>query len=242
MNLSGGLPMKILALEFSSVQRSVAVIQQRGPGMEATHPVRTTSTPPIHINEVIETGGVGGNTISMIEAVLGEAGLEREQIQTLVIGLGPGSYSGIRRAIAAAQGWQLARDEQVFKLLGISSVDCLAAQAISEGIAGPFNVVIDAQRGEFYLAVFESGPEGARNLEPLRLATLDELKQRETRGEYFFGPEAARFQNGRVTFPSASKLAELALAKNDFVPGEMLEPIYLRATEFVKTQTSRKIS
>jgi tRNA threonylcarbamoyladenosine biosynthesis protein TsaB len=231
--------MKILALEFSSMQRSVALVQQ-GTGLTDSND-QETKQKTIRINEVVETGG-GGHTTAMIEAVLREAGIEREEIQALAIGLGPGSYSGIRRAIGAAQGWQLARDEQAINLLGISSVDCLVAQARAEGIAGRFNIVIDAQRGEFYLAIYENRAEGSHNVEPLRLATLDELKQREICGELFLGPEAARFQNRRIAFPRATALAQLGLQRNDFVSGEMLEPVYLRPTQFVKTQPPRKIS
>ena len=59
----------------------------------------------------------------------------------IAVGLGPGSYTGIRAAIAVAQGWQLARG---IKLLGINSVECLAAQAQAGKIFGRVNVVIDA--------------------------------------------------------------------------------------------------
>ena len=38
---------------------------------------------------------------------------------------------------------------------------------------------------------------------------------------------------------SAEKIARLACAKNDFVPGESLEPIYLRETNFVKAPPPR---
>ena len=84
--------------------------------------------------------------------MLREAGLEREQIEVIAVGLGPGSYTGIRVAISIAQGWQLARG---VKLLGVSSAECLAAQAQAEKIFGRVNVVIDAQRNEFYLAAYE---------------------------------------------------------------------------------------
>ena len=101
--------MKILALEFSSPQRSVAVAD----GGRA-------------VSEVIEAGASGTQAFGMIEAALREAKLEREQIECIVIGLGPGSYTGIRAALSIAQGWQLARE---IKLLGISSVEAIAAQA-----------------------------------------------------------------------------------------------------------------
>ena len=102
--------------------------------------------------EAVETGGHGANAFGMIEQVLAEAKIEREQIDALAVGLGPGSYTGIRAAISIAQGWQLARG---VKLLGVSSADCLAAQARAENILGRVNVVIDAQRNEFYLATYE---------------------------------------------------------------------------------------
>ena len=221
--------MKILALEFSSAQRSVAVLQSFGPK-------------PAHVNEVVESGPVGGNVLGMIDAALNGASAQREQIEILAIGLGPGSYSGIRRAIAVAQGWQLGCAHQKINLLGISSVACLAAQAHQSGLRGHFNVVIDAQRGEFYIATYESTPNECLEIQPLRLAALEELHQKEGKGESFVGPDAARFRAGHLFFPGAATLARLALGRSDFVAGETLEPIYLRETQFVKTQPIRKFA
>jgi tRNA A37 threonylcarbamoyladenosine modification protein TsaB len=51
-----------------------------------------------------------------------------------------------------AQGWQLAR---AVKLVGVSSASAIAAQGLSEGLRGLVNVVIDAQRGEFYLGAYD---------------------------------------------------------------------------------------
>src|SRR5437867_7358680 len=151
--------MKILALEFSSPQRSVAVVasarrdelheslSRREP---ETNRTRITRPSEVSVSEVVETAT--SNTmkpLSMVETVLKQAGLEREQIEVLAIGLGPGSYTGIRVAIAMAQGWQLARR---VKLLGLSSMECIAAQAQADGFKGKASVLIDAQREEFYVA------------------------------------------------------------------------------------------
>ena len=95
------------------------------------------------LGEAIETGARSTNALGLVEEALRQAQLERAQIECLAVGLGPGSYNGIRLAIALAQGWQLARP---VKLLGISSAECLAAQAQAEGIFGRVQVVIDAQR------------------------------------------------------------------------------------------------
>jgi tRNA threonylcarbamoyladenosine biosynthesis protein TsaB len=215
--------MKILALEFSSPQRSVAVVQ---PAVgHAPHAAPSVS-------EVVETGGRATRAIGMIEAALGDAKLEREQIGCIAVGLGPGSYAGIRAGIAFAQGWQLARN---VKLLGISSAECIAEQALLDGLIGTISVVIDAQRNEFYLAQYSLSEKGWTEIQPLHLATLVEVKEVERVGQSLIGPEVTKwFAGGRIVFPRAAVLGRMALRRSNFVAGEKLEPIYLRETSFVK--------
>jgi tRNA threonylcarbamoyladenosine biosynthesis protein TsaB len=220
--------MKILAFEFSSAQRSVAVLH-RSPG--AAVPA---------VSEVVESGTRDCRPLAMTEQALRLAGLEREQLDRVAVGLGPGSYGGIRSALALAQGWQLGRGPGGLKLLGISSVECLVAQLAAEGLTGRVQTVIDAQRQEFYLAAYELGAGVGRELAPLRLAPLAEVEALERAGELLVGPEVARwFPRARVVFPQAATLARLALARTDFQPGEQLEPIYLRETRFVKAPPPR---
>jgi tRNA threonylcarbamoyl adenosine modification protein YeaZ len=223
--------MKILALEFSSSQRSVAVVQTAAP----SHPPHAAPS----VSEVIETGGRETRAIGMIEAALRDGGLEREQIECVAVGLGPGSYAGIRAAIAFAQGWQLARK---IKLLGISSVECIAEQAFADAMRGAINIVVDAQRNEFYLGQYSLGEKGWAELQPLRLASLAEVRQVESAGQTLIGPEVTKwFPSGRISFPRAAVLGKIALRRNDFMPGEKLEPIYLRETTFVKAPPPRII-
>jgi tRNA threonylcarbamoyl adenosine modification protein YeaZ len=220
--------MKILALEFSSPQRSVAIVKSSASAGSHAAP---------SVSEAIETGGRATKAIGMIEAALRGAQLEREQIDCVAVGLGPGSYAGIRAGIAFAQGWQLARN---VKLLGISSVECIAEQAIVDGVTGCINIVIDAQRNEFYLAQYTLGVEGRSELQPLRLATLADVQQIERTGQALIGPGVTKwFPGGRIVFPRAAVLGQIALRRNDFVPGEKLEPIYLRETTFVKAPPPR---
>jgi tRNA threonylcarbamoyladenosine biosynthesis protein TsaB len=174
----------------------------------------------------------------LIEQVLAEAKLEREAIEVIAIGLGPGSYGGIRASLALAQGWQLA---QPVKLLGISSAECLAAEARAQGWLGKVNLVIDAQRNELYLARYEISATTCRELAPLKLATPDEVRA-QSAGEIIAGPGVTQwFAEGRPLFPTAGTLAQLASSRTDFVPGEKLEPIYLRETTFVKAPPPRII-
>jgi tRNA threonylcarbamoyl adenosine modification protein YeaZ len=215
--------MTIMALEFSSPQRRVAVA--RGGRM---------------LGEVIETGarahpgqkaGATG-AFNLIEAVLREAKLEREQIDVLAVGLGPGSYTGIRVALSMAQGWQLARGT---KLLGVSSMDCLAAQAQLDGISGRVNLMVDAQRNEFYLAAYDVSAGGWKPVGPLRILTRREVQSLVEAEEILAGPEVTRWiPDGRTLFPRATALARLADRRDDFVAGEKLAPIYLREANYAK--------
>ena len=114
--------MKILAFEFSSPQRSVALVR------------RAHSTDALVEYEVVETGPDSNKPLEMVEEVLSQTGTEREQVDRLAIGLGPGSYNGIRAGIALAQGWQLGLGTPI---QGLSSVDCAVAQARADGLRGP---------------------------------------------------------------------------------------------------------
>ena len=217
--------MKILAVEFSSEQRSVAVVQW------------DAGTIPVLLGRAVESGV--HRPLGLAQDALREARCEREEIETIAVGLGPGSYTGIRGAIALAQGWQLGRG---INLLGISSVECLAAGAEREKLFGPVNIIIDAQRQEFYLARYEIGPGSWRETEALRLAPQAEIEELARRGEQMLWPGAAEwFPSARNLYPDAAILGRLASERRDFVSGEKLVPIYLRETTFTKAPPPRVV-
>jgi len=217
--------MKILALEFSSSQRSVAVLRPS----DAEHKAEE--------HQVVDTGS--GQMLGLIEQVLRQTGIEREEIEVVAVGLGPGSYTGIRGAIALAQGWHLGRQ---VRLLGLSSADCMAAQACAEGLAGKVAVTIDAQRGEFYLANYELSPTSWHEVQVLRLATPAAVLDCQRQGQVVIGPEVGTaFPGARTVWPRAAALARLALLRNNFVEPEELQPIYLRQTAFVKAAPPRQV-
>lgn len=210
--------MTILALEFSSEQRSVALARNG-----------------IVLSEAVETsGGRATNAFGLIEQVLAAAKMSRAEIEVIAVGLGPGSYTGIRAAIALAQGWQLARG---VKLLGVNSAECLAAQARAEKIFGRVNVVIDAQRGEFYRAAWQISEQRREMVSPLKIVAAGEIERLKDEGAICIGPDG-----GTILFPRAATAARLAAERMDFVAGEKLEPVYLRETAFVKASPSRFVA
>lgn len=215
--------MIVLALDFSAPCRSAAVVAHG-------HPF-----PPI-----TESGARVTRPVTLASAALHSASLEREQVDTIALGLGPGSYTGIRAAISFAQGWQLGRPVD---LRGLSSVETLAEQARQRGWHGRVHIVIDAQRQELYLATFDITPQEARPEQPLRILPLAHARQCVGPHDIVCGPEAPRwFSDGRTLHPEAATLGLLAPQRSQPVPGEHLQPVYLRPLSFAKAPPPRHLA
>lgn len=89
--------------------------------------------------------------------------LDLEGVERIVVGTGPGSFAGIRSALAFAQGYALGKKCEV---LGLPSACALAADYFSSlppppssllpsPSSPPFAVVGDARQGKFWIALFE---------------------------------------------------------------------------------------
>ena len=150
--------------------------------------------------------------------VLEKARALAPRIDQIAVGLGPGSYAGIRIAIAASLGLELATGA---KLLGIPSVAALEVP-VTEYLA-----IGDARRDTFYFTHVVEGlcPQG-----PL-LATQPELTtllQSHPALPIFATEEVPGFPQTQLALPSATILAKLAAQNRGIVATESLEPIYLR--------------
>ena len=207
--------MKILALEFSSRLRSVAIAD--GDQLLAR----------------VETDEVRHSPLTLIDRALNEANLPRDTITTIALGIGPGSYTGIRGAIATAQGWQLARS---VNLLAIPSTEILAATAHATGLCGETHFIIDAQRHEYYHAAWNLTAKSQTETSPLKIIGVIEAAELEAHG-----PDSIGFPACEPLYPDAAILARLATSRTDFQSGESIQPIYLRKTEFTKAPPPRKI-
>lgn len=207
--------MKILALEFSSRNRSVAIADG------------------VQLLARVETDEVRQLPLTLIDRVLNEANLPREAIDTIALGIGPGSYTGIRGAIATAQGWQLACN---VNLLAIPSTQILAATAHANGLRGETHFIIDAQRHEYYHATWNLTGDSQTETSPLKIIGVSEAAELEAHG-----PDSIGFPTCEPLFPDAAILAQLALTRTDFQSGESIQPIYLRQTEFTKAPPPRQI-
>jgi bifunctional N6-L-threonylcarbamoyladenine synthase / protein kinase Bud32 len=101
-----------------------------------------------------------------IDSLLVEAGVSRDRIACVCVGRGPGSFTGVRIAMATAKGIASALG---VALVGVSSLDVVAWNAWSDGVRGPLAVVADAMRREVYPVRYEVGEAGVRRLEADRV-------------------------------------------------------------------------
>ncbi len=86
-----------------------------------------------------------------VERMLSRARIGVGEIERLVVGAGPGSFTGVRISAALAKGWCHARGVPLF---AYSSLRAVAAAAGRERVCALF----DARRGEVYGAAFAHGP------------------------------------------------------------------------------------
>jgi tRNA threonylcarbamoyladenosine biosynthesis protein TsaB len=204
--------MKILALDFSTLRRSAALLDGPRVVTSITQEARRAGSPFPLINEA-------------------HAGIAPSEIEPIAIGLGPGSYTGIRSSLAIAQGWNLARQ---IPAAGISTADAIALAAHENGLRGQVEVVIDAQRNEVYSAIYNLSSEGFVIERALKILPKPESSA------VLIGPETNRWsQNSVIIEPMGAAIGKLALQKNKFTSPENLEAIYLREPSFVKAPAVR---
>jgi tRNA threonylcarbamoyl adenosine modification protein YeaZ len=152
-----------------------------------------------------------------VDALLRQGGAHPSDVEALAVGIGPGSFTGVRVGLATARGLALALGVPV---AGVSTLAALAA-----GAPGAMPVV-DARRREVF--VLEAG-------EPRGLAPADMIV---TTGTVCVGNGAVRYRSALEAagaeippdgderhLPRARFHAELAA---DFGPAEAVEPLYLR--------------
>jgi len=172
--------------------------------------------------------------VPMLMELLAESGLALKQLDAIVYGMGPGSFTGLRIACGVAQGLALGADLPV---LGISTLETLAEEAGAEQVLA----CLDARMNEVYAGLYQRENAVWRCLAgplvcPPSAAPIPE-------GDNFVGvgsgfaayPEiAAARRLSRVDaslIPHARAMARLAaprLLRGEGLPAENAEPLYIR--------------
>lgn len=216
--------MKILAIESATPASSVAL----GNGRVV-----------VAMAERVDRAGHSAFLVSAIDFLFDQAGWTPEQLDAVVVDLGPGLYTGIRVGMATAQGMAAA--------LGIpvipgNSLDALALRAAT----GRRHIwsVVDVRRGEFAVASYRPVPGGVVKDGNGQLVTADTLRaildsdpaealvvgDWESLPETFFNG-LHRVKTGRPRYPAADALLELSVPRakaEDFPHPDELRPLYMR--------------
>ena len=225
--------MKILGIEWSSHQRTLAL----GDWTEGES-VRILATAEL-------SGGRDSRYFEAFQHAAEQAGIQKSEIETVVVGLGPGSYAGIRSAISAAYGWHLANEA---KLIGIPSDRVLARKTFNENSVDRVHTLIDAQRGECYYAAYERRKdESIHTVQSLSIVHPAKLPIQDSADVAYVGADIQRWFKEKNCenpcllegTPDAATLireAEHVLHLHGSID---LKPVYLRPTTFVKAPPSR---
>jgi len=215
--------MNILALDTSMGACSAAVLRREG------------NASRLFVRQEAMARGHAESLMPMVEGVMAEAGLPFTEIDLIAATFGPGSFTGVRIAIAAARGLALVTHA---KLYGTDSLTVMAKAALAIGVLaeGPFAVAVDARRGMLYLGLYDAA--GRRIVGPLLIAPDEavallpgDLVVAVGSGAALLAEAAERCRRSLQAKlpelqPSAASLAEIALEAGETVP--ILRPLYLR--------------
>ena len=216
--------MKILAIETATPASSVAL------GEDAS--LRAMS---LHV----DSRGHVGFIVPAIDFCFFRTGWTAQDLDLLVVDVGPGTFSGIRSGLAAAQAIAAAVG---IPIVTVSSLTLLAMRATtSHRRIWP---IVDVRRGEVATSPYRPVPGGVMRDGAPEICTPDEFaatieaEPQETLmvGDLDALPEGFftgmhRVRKGRPRYPSADvalEYATLAAAREDFAGNEDIRPLYMR--------------
>lgn len=156
--------------------------------------------------------GQAERLVPLLEELLVEGGLHWHDLRAIAVGTGPGNFTGVRIAVAAARGLALG--------LGIPALGVTRLEALAHGLPRPLTVVEDARRGEVYVQTFH-----ALGSDPARVAGIDDIAVT----GHLTG-SAAGSQALAPPQPLAEAIARIA-AQRAGTPQPRPAPFYLRGAD-----------
>ncbi|MCK6534716.1 MAG: tRNA (adenosine(37)-N6)-threonylcarbamoyltransferase complex dimerization subunit type 1 TsaB [Polyangiaceae bacterium] len=205
--------MRLLCIETSSRRGSVVLAEGTRLVARATHS---------------ELNAHAERLRALLDQVLAEAGWSKHQLDRLGVGMGPGSFTGLRVGIAFAQGIALGLDRP---WIGAGSLEAMAAACPAE-VGWPRVALLDARRDEIFAQAFAGAgrPEGIAEALP-RASGLASLAERYP-GAVFLGEigpalgAPSVFRSETSDLPDAAGIAVLVAGRD---PADSVrEPLYVR--------------
>lgn len=180
--------------------------------------------------ESMRSQSVFARTRSLLHA----ARIEADEIGTVVIDSGPGSYFGLRVAASFALGISHARHAACH---GVTAGDTMAWRWFSEGGNGPLSILHDIRRGQIAAAVYIHAQEALVGNANYRVLSMEELPAACGDSRTVLSPDPDRLgprtSPGRTiqltaAYPDATWLARLAMARlSAGLPLKPASPLYL---------------
>lgn len=177
-----------------------------------------------------------------VDAVLRAAGVAPSDVTRVVVGVGPGPFTGLRVALVTAR---VMGEVLGVPVHGVCSLDAVAAEAVGTGtVDGPFAVATDARRREIYLASYDARGVRLGGPEVLRPADVDARTTAGAvvgAGAWLYPDTFADPREPRLV--SAGWLATYAVAR--LAAGEPLAdttPLYLRRPDAVESAGRKRVT
>jgi tRNA threonylcarbamoyladenosine biosynthesis protein TsaB len=150
--------------------------------------------------------------------------------ETIIVGLGPGSYAGVRIAISAAIGLAVASNARLIGFPSICAMECEEKE---------YCVIGDARRQSFFFARVRANDL----VEGPKLFTEAELREKldklEGNMSIFASEKLPQVERVVIRYPSAKILAGLAQDSHRSFAQPPLEPIYLREPHITMPKTHK---
>ncbi len=177
----------------------------------------------------------GEQLAPLIEEVLGAAGVDRQALTEIAVGVGPGPFTGLRVGLVTARTLGHVLGVPVH---GACSLDVLAAEAVAGGqVATEFVVATDARRKEVYVATYDAAGRRLDGPHVARPAAVTTALPVVGEGAVLYPGD---FADGRPpTRPSAGWLARLVVSGVGLLPPE---PLYLRRPDVAEPHRAKSVS
>lgn len=186
--------------------------------------------------------------LPQVDEVLNEAGVKLKNLDGLIFGRGPGSFTGVRIGIGVAQGLAYSADLPV---VGVSTLRTMAQQAFEQHGQSTAVAAIDARMSEIYCGCFKADDNGivqelsseqvfspellAQKLEELSINTSDVAGVGSAWQSYPEQLEDCKLTriDEQVRFPKAEYMLAIgaaAFANGEGVDAALAQPVYVRDT------------